>query len=549
MASPRIASPMRGVSYQLSRLSLRQDALSKSLSASFARSITTSTSSQAAVSSITTSADKYVPVTPFSEQTVLATIHQFPSLEPLRVESWPANCLNLPTRRDILHRAVIYEGDMTRLGTAHAKNRYEVRGSARKIRPQKGSGRARLGDKKSPMLRGGGASHGPRHRDFSTELPKKVYDLAWRTALSYRWRKGELIIVNNHIEIESPSEYLLNHIFELHERERGKGRSLLLTMEDRPLLEQALDKMDRRRQAMTWDEVDVKDLLGPPRIIVERSALLRILHHHKSDLNTDITPKVYGRGKKVDSYYFDMSGWPQFRALMTAAPAEREAVRAEAYESVAYERWQRAEPLPESSPEKLPLTISAFELLAEAKDVTRAQLPTAAYLQVALSKAEDALAKLAEDDPRTYQAHIDVAEAQLALHQRNLDHAELIAQAAEHRRDAFRFKGDEDAAVEQEEIAGDARTDVEDATEQVLRSKFDLASCNYEAAMSKEWEGKEAMEYKAEVESLRAGLDEILEKQRLEQEEAEGEELSEEDQKILEAEAEREKSANTANKS
>ena len=69
-------------------------------------------------------------------------------------------------------------------------------------------------------------------RDFSTDLPRKIYDLAWRTALSYRFRKGELIIVENAIEIETPSAPYLEHIFKLHERERGKGRSLLITGEN-----------------------------------------------------------------------------------------------------------------------------------------------------------------------------------------------------------------------------------------------------------------------------------------------------------------------------
>lgn len=485
------------------------------------------------MSSITTSVDGYVPVKPFEEQSVLATIHKFPSLEPLRLQSYPANYLNLPTRRDILHRAVVYEGDMTRLGTAHTKTRYEIRGSARKIRPQKGSGRARLGDKKSPMLVGGGVSHGPRNRDFSTELPKKVYDLAWRTALSYRWRKGELIIVDNAIELESPSQRLLNHIFELHERERGKGRSLLVTSQNRPLLEHALDKMDRRRQALTWDLVDVKDLLELSRIIIERQALWKIFASHRSDLlsspSTDLGPEP----KKPETLDF-IAGWPQFRALVTAAPEERDAVRAEAYESTAFQRWQHAESLPETDPEKLFLTASAFELLAEAKDLSRAQLPTAGSLEVAIEKAES---QLAETNPATDEANIAVAEAQLALDTRNFQEFELLAQAAEHRRDAFRFRGEEELALQQEEIAGDARTDVEMMEEEVLKTKMNLAQYRYDAVLSAEGSEQEANNYKAELGRLQKELDLLSERNAAAREAAAEGEVNEEELKMLEAEA------------
>lgn len=423
---------------------------------------------------------------------------------------------------------------MTRSGTAHKKTRYEVRGSAQKIRPQKGSGRARLGDKKSPMLRGGGLAHGPRHRDFSTELPKKVYDLAWRTALSYRWRKGELIIVDNAIELESPSRHLLNHIFELHDRERGKGRSLLVTSQNRPLLEQALEKMDRPRQALIWDDVDVKDLLELSRIVIERQALWKIFASHRSDLTSYVPLPFDSEPKKPESYEF-IAGWPQFRALMTASPAERETVRAEAYESTAFQRWQHAESLPTTDAHKLSLTVSAFELLSEAKDLQREQLPTAGSLQLAIDQAEEVLTKLPESDPQTGQASIAAAEAQLALDQRNLDEVELLAQAAEHRRDAFRFKGEEEEAKEQEEIAGDFRTDVALAEEQVLKTRVDLARYCYEDAMTKEGDGKEARKHKAELEKLQKKLDAVMgARDAAEQDE----EYSAEELKQLEAEVE-----------
>jgi large subunit ribosomal protein L4 len=435
-------------------------ALQKALSTSFARSITTSTNSKAAVSPITTSAGSYVPVTPFAEQKVLVTIHQFPTLEPLRLESYPANHLYLPTRRDILHRAVVFEGDATRLGTASTKTRYEVHGSARKIRPQKGSGRARLGDKKSPMLRGGGVAHGPHPRDFSTDLPQKVYDLAWRTALSYRFRKGELIVVDNEIELESPSQGLLSHIFDLHDKERGKGRSLLITRANRPLLEQALDKMDRRRQVLTYDEVDVKDLLELSRIIIERSALRKILLTHQHDLTNN--PQYPAVQQEAPYSHHSTPGWSNFLTLVQAAPAEREAMRPDVYESTAADRLEAANSLSDENSEKYRLKSAAYQLVAEAKELRRKQLSATGPLSAEYTELEDNLARFGDPAERK-RGLVPLYETLVRWRDINYQSVLLEAEVAENKREAELQRGQKEAAEELQSIAGDLRTDVERA--------------------------------------------------------------------------------------
>ncbi|EME85741.1 uncharacterized protein MYCFIDRAFT_6969, partial [Pseudocercospora fijiensis CIRAD86] len=227
-------------------------------------------------------------------QKAQCTLYDFPSFEPTSFASYPATHLLLPLRKDILHRAVIFEGDATRQGSANTKWRSEVHGSGRKIRPQKGTGSARLGDKKSPMLRGGGVAFGPKPRDFSTDLPKKVYDRAWRTALSYRYRRAELIVVEDDIELsgvhESSLERYLMDILHWNKLSRDKsndkGGNLFLTMERREGLYKALrgDGMYREARAIEAAWVDVKDLLEGARVIVERSALETLLEEHESDL-------------------------------------------------------------------------------------------------------------------------------------------------------------------------------------------------------------------------------------------------------------------------
>jgi len=97
-----------------------------------------------------------------------------------------------PVRRDILHLCVVHYLDSLRQGTASTKTRGEVAGSRRKIRPQKGTGKARLGDRQSPMLRGGGVAFGPKPRDFSTKLNRKVVQMGMRVALTMKLREQRL---------------------------------------------------------------------------------------------------------------------------------------------------------------------------------------------------------------------------------------------------------------------------------------------------------------------------------------------------------------------
>jgi len=230
------------------------------------------------------------PAPPIPE--VLTTVYQFPTMEPLRFAYYPATHLHLPLRRDILHRAVIFEGDAKRQGTASTKWRDDVHGSKAKIRPQKGSGRARLGDKNSPMLRGGGVAFGPHPRDFSTKLPRKIYDLAWRTALSYRYRKGELIVVDNQFDLEQNWRGWINKIMKVNHWGNPDGRSLIVTRDRRPNLVEAMRKAGEHGRVKVEDDVDVKDLLELGRIIIEKRALDSIIREHSSDLNRTVASAV-----------------------------------------------------------------------------------------------------------------------------------------------------------------------------------------------------------------------------------------------------------------
>ncbi|EMC98452.1 hypothetical protein BAUCODRAFT_67531 [Baudoinia panamericana UAMH 10762] len=234
-------------------------------------------------------------------QTATLTTHAFPSMEPSSFVAYPSTHLLLPLRKDILHRAVIFEGDMSRQGTASTKWRSEIHGSGHKIRPQKGSGKARLGDKKSPMLRGGGVAFGPKPRDFSTGLPKKIYHLAWRTALSYRYRKGELLLIDGQADItgvhEDSLERYTRDLLRHNRFGHADGRTLFVTLERREGLFRALEgeRMGREARALEVWDVDVKDLLELGRVVVEREALEWVLEEHQEDLAPGVRLGAWGR--------------------------------------------------------------------------------------------------------------------------------------------------------------------------------------------------------------------------------------------------------------
>lgn len=84
-----------------------------------------------------------------------------------------------------------------RQGTHKAKERSEIAGSTRKIKKQKGTGTARAGSIKSPIFRGGGRVFGPRPKDYTFKLNKKVKQLARLSALAYKAKNNEIKVVED----------------------------------------------------------------------------------------------------------------------------------------------------------------------------------------------------------------------------------------------------------------------------------------------------------------------------------------------------------------
>ena len=92
---------------------------------------------------------------PIASPITYLTVYEFPSMRPSRICPYPSSFLRSPLRKDILHKAVVYEDNLARGTGGHTKTRGEVRGSTRKVRPQKGTGMARMGSIRAPGRRKG----------------------------------------------------------------------------------------------------------------------------------------------------------------------------------------------------------------------------------------------------------------------------------------------------------------------------------------------------------------------------------------------------------
>lgn len=125
----------------------------------------------------------------------------------------------------LLHQVVVAQQANNRRGTQDTQTRAEVSFSTRKIRPQKGTGQARQGSRRSPVRVGGGVAHGPHPRSYRQRLPKKMRRQALRIALSEKIR-DEGVTVLDALKLDAPRSSTIRDIVSAFEL---KGRTLIVT--------------------------------------------------------------------------------------------------------------------------------------------------------------------------------------------------------------------------------------------------------------------------------------------------------------------------------
>jgi large subunit ribosomal protein L4 len=153
----------------------------------------------------------------------------------LRTIELDDNVFNLPVNEDLIWYAINNELANRRIGSACTRGRSEVHGSNVKPFKQKGTGRARRGDNKSPVLVGGGTVFGPKPRDFSYSMPKKAKRLALKSILSLKAQSNTLKIIED-FSIESGKTKDLAKLLDNFD---SGLRTVLILKDDDPMLKRA----------------------------------------------------------------------------------------------------------------------------------------------------------------------------------------------------------------------------------------------------------------------------------------------------------------------
>ena len=171
----------------------------------------------------------------------------------------------------LLHEVVVMQLANRRRGTASTKIRDEVRGGGKKPWKQKGTGRARAGSSRSPLWRGGGVVFGPKPRDYSYKVPKKVRKTALKSALSFKAKNNDIIVLD---ELKS---------------ELSKTKEVALLLKDLKIIDKVLFLIEQENKSLQLAArnlpnarvlnlagLNVYDLLYSSKLILTRDTVSKI---------------------------------------------------------------------------------------------------------------------------------------------------------------------------------------------------------------------------------------------------------------------------------
>ncbi|MFN0198890.1 MAG: 50S ribosomal protein L4 [Planctomycetaceae bacterium] len=113
--------------------------------------------------------------------------------------------------KQLLHDVVVMYESNLRQGTAKSKTRAEVKGSKKKIFRQKGTGNARMGNKRTPIRRGGGHAFAKQPKDWSYRMPRKAVQLATRMALLSKFLDNEVTIIDQ-LSVDAPKTKMMSQM-------------------------------------------------------------------------------------------------------------------------------------------------------------------------------------------------------------------------------------------------------------------------------------------------------------------------------------------------
>ena len=186
-----------------------------------------------------------------------------------------------------LYRAVVAFRNNQRQGTHKTKTRSEVSGGNQKPWKQKGTGRARQGTTRAAHWRGGGIVFGPRPRDYTTTMPRKLRQLARKSALNARAREGNMAVVEK-LVFEAPKTSLLAGLIE---RMGGADAKVLVLTNGHNANVFLSGRNMPRVQVMNYADASASDILWSDRVVVEEAAL--------TGVEPEVTEVMTGKASKT----------------------------------------------------------------------------------------------------------------------------------------------------------------------------------------------------------------------------------------------------------
>ncbi|RME50141.1 MAG: 50S ribosomal protein L4 [Caldilineae bacterium] len=168
----------------------------------------------------------------------------------------------------VMHQAFVRQMANARQGTHNTKTRGEVRGTTAKWYRQKGTGRARHGNRKAPIFVGGGVAHGPKPRSYRQKMPRKMRRLALRSALSAKAAAEQIIVLDN-LQFENPKT---RQMLETLDNLAVEGSAVVLLPEANPNVEASIRNLPDVKY-LRANYLNVRDLLGHDYVIMPKAAV------------------------------------------------------------------------------------------------------------------------------------------------------------------------------------------------------------------------------------------------------------------------------------
>lgn len=183
----------------------------------------------------------------------------------------PDSVFGAAPEQALLHQAVLGGLAAQRQGTAHTKTRAEVSGSGRKLWKQKGTGRARVGDRRPPNRVGGGAAMAPRMRSHRQRLSARFKRQALRSALSARAGAGDIMLIEPFELVEPKTKYVKAILVALG----AEGRVLLMTGGPNEMILRCGRNINGL-QISDASSVNAYDVLAARTVIITSDAISRL---------------------------------------------------------------------------------------------------------------------------------------------------------------------------------------------------------------------------------------------------------------------------------